>query len=222
MGHYLCKSALTFLLVSPWLSGSVLGETAPVRLVLIGNSYISSHGVPLDRTFDVQLEKALNASGSSVQVVGSGYTATASKGVERLKSLLETENVLGGAGQKAVILELGSNDCFRHTLEETQTSLDAILKTLADQRIPVLVAGTTPYDTCPRKDWPNHEVRYVQMFADLAAKYGGLYYKDFKEGVGDHPELMQSDRDHPTAEGDAVIVSNILPIVRELVARAQR
>ena len=222
MGRYLCGTALAFLLASPWLTGSALAEAVPIRIVLFGDSYISSHNVEPKRAFAVQLEAALNANGPLVQIVSTDYTSTTLRGVARLKDFLDTEGILGDASPKVVILELGSNDCFRYKLEETQANLDAILKVLADQNIPVLVAGTTPYSTCKRRGQLNYDELYVQMFADLASKYGDLYYRDFKEGVGDHPELLQSDHDHPTAEGDAAIVARMLPVVGELIARAQQ
>ena len=222
MGRRLFGIVLKSLLIPLSLAGSAWAEVVPVRIVLLGDSYVASYGVDSVHSFEEQLEAALNADGPLVQVVGTGYTSTAFRGVEHLKSLLESEDELGGNGPKAVILELGSNDCARYTLEQTQASLDAILKSLADRHIPVLVAGTTPYTGCERKDRPNYKALYVQMFANLADRYGALYYRDFKDGVGDHPELMQGDHDHPTAKGDAVIVARMLPVVRELVARAQQ
>ena len=222
MSCHLHRSVPAFLMVLLWLAGSSLAEAVPVRIVLFGDSYISSHNVDPKLAFGVQLEAALNANGPLVHVVSTDYTSTTSRGVARLKGLLETESILGGTSPKVVILELGSNDCFRFKLEDTQANLDAILKVLADLHIPVLVTGTTPYTTCQRRGQTDYNALYVQMFADLATKYGALYYRDFKEGVGDHPELMQADRDHPTAEGDTVIVAKMLPVVRELVAQAQR
>lgn len=220
MGRRLFGTALTSLLAPLWLAGPAWAEVVPVRIVLLGDSYIASYGVDSGHRFEEQMEAALNANGPLVQVVDTGYTSTSFRGVEHLKSLLESEDDLGGNGPKAVILELGSNDCARYKLEETQANLDAILKSLADRHIPVLVVGTTPYTGCERKDRPNYKALYVQMFADLADRYGNLYYRDFKEGVGGHPELMQGDHDHPTAEGDAAIVAKMLPVVEELVARA--
>ena len=211
-----------YLMVLLWLAAPTLANPVPVRVVLLGDSYISSHNVDPKRAFAVQLEAALNAEEPLAQIISTDYTATTSRGVARLKSFLETDSILGGSGPKVVILELGSNDCFRYKLEETEANLDAILKVFANLHIPVLVAGTTPYTTCERRGQPDYSARYVQMFAALAQKYGDLYYREFKEGVGDHSELMQGDRDHPTAEGDAVIVARILPLVRELVVRAQR
>lgn len=222
MCRHLFGTAIAILLALPSLTNSALAEAMPVRIVLFGDSYISSYGVDTKDGFAVRLEAALKADGLSALVVDTGYTATAFEGARRMDSLFNGTVFLGGSGPKAVILELGSNDCRRYRLEETQASLETILQAMADRHIPVLVAGTTAYDTCPKKDRPNYKERYVQMFADVTAKYGDLYYRDFKEGVGDHPELMQADRDHPTAKGDAVIVARMLPMVKMLLAQAKQ
>ena len=60
---------------------------------------------------------------------------------------------------------------------------------------------------------------FSRMFSELAAKHGDLLYPDFKEGVTGHPQLLQADRDHPNAAGDAITVINMLPVVQALLAR---
>ncbi len=202
-------------------AGDARAADQPVRIVLFGDSLIASYGIDSGKKYEVRLQAALDAAGQSAQVVGTGYTSTAHQGTRALAGFLDDNAVLGGRGPKAVILELGSNDCFRFTLDQTKANLDAILKELSDRDIPTLVVGTVPYATCERKDRPNYTALYQQMFADLAAKYGDLYYRDFKDGVGDNPDLLQTDHDHPTAAGDAVIVERMLPLVVELVKRAQ-
>ncbi len=220
MSDFPGKTALYGALAVLGSASTAMSEDVPVRVVLFGDSYISSYGVDSAKKYEVQLQAALDAAGRSAQVVGTGYTSTAYQGTRALTGFLEDDNVLGGTGPKAVILELGSNDCFRYTLAQTTDNLDTILKELSDRNIPTLVAGTLPYATCERKDRPNYTALYVQMFADLAAKHGDLYYRDFKDGVGDNPDLLQTDHDHPTADGEAVIVARMLPVVVELIERA--
>ena len=197
-----------------------LAGDAAVKIVLIGDSYLASFGVEPGKSFGVQLQTALDAAKVAVHIVDTGYTETSVSGARRIDERMSEPNGLGAAGPKAVILELGQNDCGAHPLLDTSASLDRLLARLAEGGIPVLVVGTTPYDHCERKTRPNYNALYVQMFADLAEKYGDLYYRDFKDGVNGHPELMQGDHDHPTAEGDTVIVARMLPVVQELVARA--
>ena len=118
---------------------------------------------------------------------------------------------------------MGQNDCARIRLDETRANIDHILTILAEKRVPVLVVGTAAYDYCSSTLSAGHGADYAgpfsRMFSELAAKHGDLLYPDFKEGVTGHPELLQADRDHPNAAGDAIIVINMLPVVQALLAR---
>ena len=60
------------------------------------------------------------------------------------------------------------------------------------------------------------------MFSDLASKYGQILYPDFKAGIEDQHDLLASDGDHPNKVGEAIIATNILPSVEELIRRANK
>jgi acyl-CoA thioesterase I len=212
---------LAFAMASTFPQPSIADESK-VTIVLIGDSYLSSYGLTRDDRFDAKLNEALTARGLLVDVLDTGYTSTSVSGVRLLDGLLENPDYLGTAQMHAVIIELGQNDCGRWTLEETRAALDTMLAQLARSHIPALLVGTSPYDICETlPSRTNYNALYVQMFDDLAAKYGDLYYRDFKDGVAGNLALMQGDRDHPNAKGDAVIVALMLPVVQDLVARAK-
>lgn len=222
MSYRLREIAVTVLFLVPLLVSSTLAESVPVRIVLFGDSLISSYGLDSQSKFGVLMEEELRAEGLPVKVVDTGYTSTAFQGTKRLEELFHGEDLLGGSGPKAVILELGSNDCGRYKLEETQASLEIILQAMGDKHIPVLVVGTNSYDGCERAGKPSYRAAYIQMFADLASKHGDLYYRDFKDGLEGDPSLLQGDRDHPTAKGEVVVVAHMLPVVEDLVSRAKQ
>jgi hypothetical protein len=60
-----------------------------------------------------------------------------------------------------------------------------------------------------------------RIYPELAAKYGVLLYPFFLDGVAADLSLTQPDGMHPNAAGVGVIVTRILPNVRELVTRAR-
>lgn len=221
MRHSLTHCLLAFVTVSAFALPSIADE-AKVTIVLIGDSYISSHNVDPNDSFEVKLEEALNEGMVPVDVLGTGFTSTAFTGASHLHYLMDNPSVLGTAAMHAVIVELGQNDCRRYKIAETRASLDSMLARFAQAHIPVLVVGTAPYDYCEHATRPNYNALYVQMFVDLASKYGDLYYRDFKDGVTGHPDLLQDDHDHPNAQGEAVIVAKMLPVVQELVARVTK
>jgi acyl-CoA thioesterase-1 len=73
---------------------------------------------------------------------------------------------------------------------------------------------------------PNMGTEYGDEFAalypDLAQKHGTAFYPFFLDGVAMDPALNQRDGIHPTAEGVAVIVERILPVVIGGLAEAVR
>jgi acyl-CoA thioesterase-1 len=121
-------------------------------------------------------------------------------------------------GTEAVILELGANDMLRGIDPSVpRAALDAILRRLAERRIPVLLAGM--------RAAPNMGADYVRafdaIFPDLAAAHSAVFYPFFLDGVAGERPLKLADGLHPTAAGIDVIVARILPKAEELVARAR-
>jgi acyl-CoA thioesterase-1 len=56
---------------------------------------------------------------------------------------------------------------------------------------------------------------FEAVFTDLAAKHDVPLYPFFLDGVAGNPDLNQRDGIHPTPEGVAIVVDNILPTVTE-------
>jgi acyl-CoA thioesterase-1 len=194
------------------LRGPAIAAQQPLRIVVLGDSLVAGHGLSVDATFPVKLEKALAAKGLSVEVVNAGVSAdTASGGLARLDWSVPP-------GTDAVILELGGNDMLRGVDPKiTRKALAEIVRRLTERRIAVLVAGM--------RAAPNLGADYAREFeaiySELAAEHDLLLYPFFLEGVATVAALNQRDGIHPTAAGIDAIVTRILPKVEELVARAQ-
>ena len=62
---------------------------------------------------------------------------------------------------------------------------------------------------------------FSALYADLAARYGVVFYPFFLDGAALNDGLMQADGIHPNAKGVAVIVEGILPKVEELLAKVE-
>ena len=199
------------------LAGNVDAEDAPPTIVTLGDSYINSFGVDATETFATRLKSELNAAGHPVIIVEVGYTATSKRGLTWLTESKNGLDLQASPANHVVIVELGQNDCVPINLDHTRANLDQILSILDQKRVPVLVVGTAAYGHCG----PDYAEPYSKMFSELATKHGDLLYADFKEGVTGHPELLQSDNDHPNAAGDAIVVRNMLPMVEALLAQVQ-
>lgn len=206
------SSAVVFpVLLLIFLAFSSAAE-AEVRLLGLGDSLMAGYGLPPGDGFPDQLQDALHAAGIDAEVVNAGVSGdTSAGGRARLDWAL-------ASNPHAVILELGANDGLRG-LEpaETRRNLDAILTTLGEKGIPVLLAGML----APPNLGQEYGNEFEAVFRDLAKKHAVLFYPFFLDGVVGDPALNQKDGIHPTREGVAIIVERILPRVKELISQSK-
>jgi acyl-CoA thioesterase-1 len=181
-----------------------------VTILAFGDSLTAGLGVDPQSAFPAKLEEALKARGHNVRVINAGVSGdTAAAGRDRLDWVL-TDDI------DAVIVELGANDALRGIAPaETRTALTAILETLKQRNLPVLLAGML----APRNLGPDYAAAYDPIFPDLAKTYGAIYYPFFLDGVATQPALNQADGIHPNPAGVTEIVTRITPSVEELLAR---
>ncbi len=181
-----------------------------IVILAFGDSLMAGYQIPIGKAFPAQLEAALRAKGYPVRVINSGVSGdTAADGLSRLDWSL-TEKVDGA------IVELGANDALRGVdPKATEPSLDEILSMLKEKRIELLVAGME----APRNWGKDYDDAFRAMYPRLAAKYGALLYPFFLKDVATNRSLKLPDGLHPTPEGVATVVRNILPEVEKLIAR---
>jgi len=189
-------------LVSPARAG-------PLRLVAFGDSLTAGLGLPAAQAFPAELQAALKAKGHDVVITNAGVSGdTASAGLARLDWSIPD-------GTQGVILELGANDALRGLDPAiAEKSLDQMLARLKQRGIPVLMAGML----APPNLGAAYQEQFDPIFPRLAEKYGVAFYPFFLEGVAGQTKLNQPDGVHPTREGVAVIVKNMLPAVEAFIA----
>lgn len=180
----------------------------PLRVLAFGDSLIHGYGLPAGETFPDQLQAALRAEGHTVEVLNGGNSGdTTASGLARLDWAL-------GDKPDAVLVALGANDGLRGIdPRATYENLDAILAKLRDSGLPVLLIGML----APRNLGSEYVEAFDAVFPQLAEKYELPLYPFFLEGVALNPDLNQPDGIHPNRDGVAVMVSGILPSVRELL-----
>ncbi|EFO32651.1 arylesterase [Roseibium sp. TrichSKD4] len=190
---------------------AAVAKDEPLQVVVLGDSLSAGYQLPPEEAFPAQLQKALRDRGHAVTVVNAGVSGdTSSGGLSRLDWSV-------GAKASAVILELGANDALRGISPEvTRKNIDAMVNRLSERGVDVLVAGML----APRNLGDEYAAAFDPIFADVAEAHGALHYPFFLEGVALDPKLNLADGMHPNGEGVSVIVSNMLPVVEELLARA--
>jgi acyl-CoA thioesterase I len=185
----------------------------PIRILAFGDSLTAGYGLAdLEDAFPAQLERALKAKGHNVAVIQGGVSGeTTTGGRARIDWML-------GEKPDAVIVALGGNDALRAVDPAvTLESLDAIVKRIRKDSLPVLVAGMMAPPNLGR----DYTERFAAVFAKVAKDNGALFHPFFLDGVAGVPALNQADRIHPTPEGVAVMVKAILPVAEKLVAQVR-
>lgn len=179
-----------------------------LKLLALGDSLTAGYGVAADAAFPVQLEKALRAEGYDVAVANAGVSGdTSAGGRARLDWALADK-------PRAAIVELGANDGLRGIDPKvTEANLDAILTRLKADGVTVLLTGMF----APPNYGPDYARSFAALFPRLAEKHKVAFYPFFLEGVARDARFNQPDGLHPTREGVAVIVKNILPKVKEVL-----
>lgn len=193
-------------------AGPMTAAAAPVRILALGDSLTAGFGLPGDDGFTRQLERVLRAQGYPVEVINAGVSGdTTAGGLARLDwALADNPDV--------VIVSLGANDMLRGIDPAvTRANLDAILKRLAERRLPVLLAGMVASANLGR----GFAERFNALYPELARRYGVPLYPFFLEGVAMMPKLNQSDGLHPNAAGVTVMVEGIKPHVIRLIEARQ-
>jgi acyl-CoA thioesterase I len=187
-------------------------KTAPVRIVVLGDSLVAGFQIRLADAFPAQLERALKARGEAVEVANAGVSGdTTAGGLERVGWAVPK-------GTDAVILELGANDALRGLDPAlAKANLDKIITEVKATGAEVMLAGMqAPHN------WGEAYVKaFNAIYPGLAVKHGTLLYPFFLDGVVMDAKLNLGDGMHPNAKGVAEIVRRILPKVEELLARVR-
>jgi acyl-CoA thioesterase-1 len=200
-------------LVAMGLVAATAWARSPTVILVLGDSLIAGYGLAPEESFPSQLEAALERNGTVARVVNGGVSGdTSAGGLARLDWLLADKPDL-------VIVELGANDGLRGLdPEATRRNLDEIIKRIRASGIDVLLAGMR----APPNLGTEYGTAFSKLYGELATQYGLAYYPFFLEGVAADPALNQEDGIHPTAEGVAVIVKNILPVVVGALVESRR
>jgi len=192
--------ALLFLFATP--------AVAREKLVLaFGDSLTAGYGLQAGQSFPAQLQSSLRKQGLSVRVHNAGVSGeTTAAGRARLNWVLTSLKVK----PDLVILELGANDMLRALPPaQAKANLDAMLAELKRRKIPVLFAGMR----ASLNNDKAYRAQFDGMYPALARKYGVRFYPFFMDGVTGNRTLLLKDQMHPTAQGVAIIVRRIQPMV---------
>jgi acyl-CoA thioesterase-1 len=173
-------------------------------IIAFGDSLFAGYGLDPRDSYPEKLEGALRAKGINADVINAGVSGdTTAAGLNRLEFTLAAQD----QPPELFILELGGNDLLRGLEpEETKANLGKMLTILKAQNVPVLLMGMR----APPNYGPEYQAQFDALYRDLAKEYGATLIPFWLEDIYREPELFQSDRIHPTADGIERLVASTL------------
>lgn len=195
------------------LGGTARAET--LRIVALGDSLTEGYGLDSkDMSFPARLESRLRELGHDVEVVNAGVSGdTTAGGRARLAW------TLGDGTPDIVIVALGANDGLRGLdPRQMRDNLDAILTTLRERGVKVLLAGML----APPNFGQRYEREFNAVFPELAARHDVALVPFLLEGVAAEAAMNQADGIHPNEAGVAVMVDRVAPYVVRLIDEERR
>jgi acyl-CoA thioesterase-1 len=199
-----------FAVLSPNIA---LADEAGTKYVLaLGDSLTAGYMLDPEDAFPVRLEAALRDESLDVRVINAGVSGDTTKGgLSRLDWALSD---IPGGKPDLVIVELGANDAMRGIEPAiVKANLAVIIEHLKQTGAKILLAGMLAA--------PNMGTGYAAdfdpIYQQLANEHDVSLYPFFLDGVATIPELNLADGKHPTGEGVGIIVTRLLPLVKQLL-----
>jgi len=195
----------------PVLALSLLAHAAaPVStLLVVGDSISAAYGLGPGTGWVDLLAARLAEKKLPYRVVNASITGdTTAGGRARLPALLATHQ------PSIVVIELGGNDGLRGgNLASTRDNLSAMVAAVQRANAkPLLIGMKLP---------PNYGAAYVRefdaLFTGVARDSKTPLVPFFFEGFGERNDLFQSDRIHPAAAAQPLLLDNVWPVLSPLL-----
>ncbi len=200
------------MLVFPVFASCNLVHAAEKTILALGDSLTAGFGLNGSESFPSKLQMALRDAGHKVRVINGGVSGdTTAGGLARLDWLMQELPDL-------VIVEMGANDALRgQPPAGTRRNLDSIIRRIKARSVKVVVAGMLAPPNMGRM----YAAEFNPIYSDLARIHNVPLYPFFLDGVIQKPALLLPDGLHPNAQGVAVIVERILPVVSQALREEQ-
>ena len=190
------------------LANSASAEPPPTVLV-IGDSLSAAYGMDMEQGWVHLLSEKLSDQSPGATVVNSSISGdTTGGGAQRLPPLLEQHE------PSVVIIELGGNDGLRaYPIKQMRANLAKMTQASLEQGAKVLLlAAEAP---------PNLGRRYTTLFREsysqLANDENVVALPFIVESIFLSSDLMQSDRTHPNATAQPLLLDVVWPTLTSLL-----
>jgi acyl-CoA thioesterase-1 len=180
------------------------------RLLVLGDSLSAAHGIPRQQGWVTLLQQRLDEDGYPYRVINASISGdTTNGGLARLPAALARFRPV------VVVIELGGNDGLRgFSLTRTRDNLVRMVDVAHDAGANVLLLGVR----LPANYGRAYGERFQQVYAEVSQLTGAPLVPFFLAGVAEYRETMQPDGIHPNAAGQPLMLDNVWPALRPLLA----
>ena len=213
--HFILTASLAALAVAspsaPWAQPAP-GKAAP-KILVLGDSLSAEYGLARGTGWVALLEKQLAADKLPATVINASVSGeTTSGGRSRLPALLEQHR------PTQVVIELGGNDALRGLpLKNTEDNLTWMTQAAQKAGAKVLIVGMQ----VPPNYGTDYANRFAAVFETVAKAQKAAVVPFFLKGVADGADptrLFQADRIHPKTEAHPIMLGNVWPELKKLLA----
>jgi acyl-CoA thioesterase-1 len=185
--------------------------SASKTILVLGDSLSAEYGLARGTGWVSLLERKLKAEQIDAAIVNASISGeTTSGGRSRLPSLLQKHR------PGIVVIELGANDALRGlSLAATETNLNTMITAAQKAGARVLLIGMQ----IPPNYGGDYTRRFFGLFPKLAKENKIPLVPFLLEGVVDKPQLFQSDRIHPTADAQPLMLTSVWSHLKPLLAK---
>jgi acyl-CoA thioesterase-1 len=196
----LIRLLLLLLLSNPTLA------MAERTLLVIGDSLSSAYNMPLAIGWVALLKTKV---ASAVRVINDSTSGdTTAQGLTKMPSLLDRYR------PEIIIIELGANDGLRgHPPFAIQQNLEAMVRAARARGARVLLLGSD----IPPNYGDAYRAAFRRVFTAVAKNTNVTLLPFLLEGIASQPNLMQSDRLHPNAAAQPLILKKVWAALQPLL-----
>ena len=187
--------------------------TSPSKVILVvGDSLSAEYGLKRGTGWVALLEKKLQSEQPGFTVVNASISGdTTAGGRSRLSGLLKKHR------PSHVVIELGGNDALRGLpLKLTRDNLNVMTQAAQSAGAKVLLVGMQ----VPPNYGASYTEQFASMFEKIASEQKLPLVPFLLSGFGDAPDAtqwFQSDRIHPNAQAQPLMLGNVWPKLKPLL-----
>lgn len=180
-------------------------------ILVFGDSLSAGYGLPQQRGWASLLEKRLRDEDFDYRVANASVSGeTTIGGAARIGASLKAHR------PDIVVVELGANDGLRgQSVDVMRRNLEAIIDASRQAKAQVLLVGMR----LPPNYGTAYTEKFQRTFVDLARSKKTAFVPFLFEGFAEDARYFQSDRVHPTAEAQALMLDTVWTGLKPLLRR---